>query len=213
MRVRRHQCSGHPSNCNHLSNHELCHHTDDAAQHGRPSTAIISADTHSSEASPSEGAIGYHFKKMLLAKDRYLLSWTPSRIFIVDTRKMRLGGWYVTLSAPPPSLPLLLTRLSLGRCGWVDGTLRCLPPPPLPLPSTVKTVTRKMRLGGWHVTMTSLLCWQGVFVWGSRYDGGAPCAAYHQFTRTCHSIMPLLRTRLSLGRARAPSIPLCLLGS
>lgn len=62
-------------------------------QFDRPSTPIVSTDSEPSEPTPSEGPMGYHFKRILLAKDRYLLSWTPTMLFVIDTRKMRLGGW------------------------------------------------------------------------------------------------------------------------
>jgi len=60
----------------------------------RPSTPIVSTDSEPSEPAPSDGPMGYHFKQLLLAKDRYLLSWTPTMLFVIDTRKARLGGWY-----------------------------------------------------------------------------------------------------------------------
>ena len=63
-------------------------------QFDRPSTPIISTDTEPTEPEPSDGPMGYHFKRLLLTKGRYLLSWTPTMLFVIDTRKMRLGGWY-----------------------------------------------------------------------------------------------------------------------
>jgi hypothetical protein len=56
---------------------------------------MISTDVMPAEPSPSEGSMGFNFKQLVPSRERYLISWNPNILFVMDTRKMRLGGWCV----------------------------------------------------------------------------------------------------------------------
>eukprot|EP00039_Didymoeca_costata_P005450 m.81748 g.81748 ORF g.81748 m.81748 type:complete len:766 (+) comp12826_c0_seq2:161-2458(+) len=66
-------------------------------QFDRSSTPLVRLNGQTTEPKESDGPMGYHFPYLDLVRDRYLLSWNSSMLFVIDTHKTRLGGWYADI--------------------------------------------------------------------------------------------------------------------